>query len=441
MNKKSDRQNSNQLGLFSATASSGASCSHAPLADRMRPQSLDECVGQQDLIGPGKLLRRAIETGRLSSVIFWGPSGSGKTTLASVIAKVTNRPFMRLNAVTDGLPELRKVIEKAKEKLEIYNQQSILFIDEIHRFNKAQQDGLLPAVENGTIVLIGATTQNPWFSLNRALLSRSMVFSLKALSSGDIKLLMNRALSDKTRGLGAYKVDISPQALDHFANYSQGDARVALNALELAVLSSPSDAEGVIHVDLAVAEESIQKPAVVYDSTGDNHYEVISAFIKSMRGSDVNASLYWLARMLDAGEDPLFIARRIVILAAEDIGMADPQALVVAQSAASALQFVGMPEGRIILADAVVYMSQAPKSNAAYKALEKALGDVRSGKIGPVPIHLRNATFQGAKDRGWGKDYKYPHDYPGHWVEQQYLPDALVGTIYYQEDERVKRDK
>ena len=407
----------------------------------MRPKSLDECVGQQDLIGPGKLLRRAIETGRLSSVIFWGPSGSGKTTLASVIAQVTNRPFMRLNAVTDGLPDLRKVLDKAKEKLEIYNQQSILFIDEIHRFNKAQQDGLLPAVENGTIVLIGATTQNPWFSLNRALLSRSLVFSLKALSKDDIKFLMRRALNDRIRGLGAYKVDISQEALDHFADYSQGDARIALNALELAVLSSPADADGVIHVDLAVAEESIQKPAVIYDGTGDDHYEVISAFIKSMRGSDADAAIYWLARMIDAGEDPLFIARRIVILAAEDVGIADPQALVVAQSAAQALQFVGMPEGRIILAEAVVYMCRAPKSNASYMAINKALADVRSGKIGAVPVHLRNATFQGAKNMGWGKDYKYPHDYPGHWVDQQYLPDALVGTVYYKEDDTVKRDK
>lgn len=415
--------------------------SHAPLADRMRPQTLDEVVGQEALIGPGRLLRRAIESNRLSSIILWGSSGCGKTTLASVIASVTKRPFQRLNAVTDGLPELRKLIKKAEEELHLYNRQTILFIDEVHRFNKAQQDGLLPAVENGTIILIGATTQNPYFSINRALLSRSLIFEMQPLAKSDIIGLCRRALTDRERGLGQYRVDITDEALDHFANYSQGDARMALNALELSVLSSPADSTGTIHVDLSVAEESIQRPAVSYDGTGDEHYDIISAFIKSMRGSDPDAALYYLARMLDAGEDPLFIARRIVILSCEDIGMADPQALVVAQSAANALQFVGMPEGRIILGQAVVYMATAPKSNASYLGIDKALADVRKGKNGAVPNHLRDAHYAGAAELGHGLGYKYPHDYPMHQVEQQYLPDSLIGTHYYIEDDTVTAQK
>ncbi|MDO4280304.1 MAG: replication-associated recombination protein A [Peptococcaceae bacterium] len=403
----------------------------------MRPQTLDEIVGQEDLLGPGKLLRRAIETNRLSSIILWGSAGCGKTTLASVIAQVTKRPFARLNAVTEGLPELRKLIKKAEDEQNLYNRQTILFIDEVHRFNKAQQDGLLPSVENGTIVLIGATTQNPYFSINRALLSRSLIFQLQPLSKADIVGLCRRALSDPVRGLGQYHVDITDDALDHFANYSQGDARMALNALELAVLSSPADENGTIHIDLAVAEESIQRPAVSYDGTGDEHYDIISAFIKSMRGSDPDAALYYLARMLDAGEDPLFIARRIVILSCEDVGMADPQALVVAQSAADALQFVGMPEGRIILAQAVVYMATAPKSNCAYMGVERALADVRHGKIGAVPKHLRDAHYKGAQELGHGIGYKYPHDFPMHQVEQQYLPDGMTDVRYYFEDDTV----
>lgn len=431
---------SDQMNLFSAAASAGGH-SHAPLADRMRPQTLDEIVGQDALIGKGKLLRRAIETNRLSSIILWGSAGCGKTTLASVIAKVTKRPFARLNAVTEGLLELRKLIKKAEEEQQLYGRQTILFIDEVHRFNKAQQDGLLPSVENGTIILIGATTQNPYFSINRALLSRSLIFQLQPLTKADITSLMQRALTDRERGLGAYHVEISEEALDHFANFSQGDARMALNALELSVLSSPADENGTIHVDLAVAEESIQRPAVSYDGTGDEHYDIISAFIKSMRGSDVDAALYYLARMLDAGEDPLFIARRIVILSCEDIGMADPQALVVAQSAADALQFVGMPEGRIILGQAVTYMASAPKSNCAYMGIERALADVRHGKNGAVPKHLRDSHYPGAKELGHGIGYKYPHDYPMHQVEQQYLPDNLVGTRYYFEDDTVTARK
>lgn len=430
-----------QINLFQAASANIGYQSHAPLADRMRPQTLDEVVGQETLIGPGRLLRRAIESNRLSSIILWGSSGCGKTTLASVIAKDTKRPFQRLNAVTDGLPELRKLIKKAEEELHLYNRQTILFIDEVHRFNKAQQDGLLPAVENGTIILIGATTQNPYFSINRALLSRSLIFEMQPLSKSDIINLCHRALVDRERGLGQYHVDITDEALEHFANYSQGDARMALNALELSVLSSPADATGTIHIDIAVAEESIQHPAVSYDGTGDEHYDIISAFIKSMRGSDPDAALYYLARMLDAGEDPLFIARRIVILSCEDIGMADPQALVIAQSAANALQFVGMPEGRIILGQAVVYMAMAPKSNASYLGIDKALADVRKGKNGAVPNHLRDAHYAGAAELGHGLGYKYPHDYPMHQVEQQYLPDNLIGTHYYIEDDTVTAQK
>lgn len=426
-----------QVNLFAAAGES-ARKNRAPLADRMRPEQLDDIVGQDAIIAPGKLLRRAIETDRLSSLIFWGQPGSGKTTLARVIANVTKRPFEQLNAVTDGLPELRKLIAKAKENLDLYGEQTILFIDEIHRFNKAQQDGLLPSVEKGLIVLIGATTQNPYFSLNPALLSRSMIFQLDPLRKEDIITLLRRALDDSTRGLGRFRTEVSDEALNHFAHNAQGDARVALNGLELAVLSSPADANGVRHVDLAVAEESIQRPAVVYDGTGDEHYDIISAFIKSVRGSDVQAALHYMARMLDAGEDPLFIARRIVILAAEDIGQADPQALVIAQSAADALQFIGMPEGRIVLSHAVVYLANAPKSNAAYLAIDRALADVRKGRIGPVPLHLKDAHYKGAKNLGHGKGYLYPHDYPQHQVTQQYLPDALVGTVYYTPDDTVK---
>lgn len=425
-----------QVNLFES-AGETARKNRAPLAERMRPKTLDDIVGQDAIIAPGKLLRRAIETDRLSSLIFWGQPGSGKTTLARTISNVTKRPFEQLNAVTDGLPELRKLIQKAKESLELYGEQTILFIDEIHRFNKAQQDGLLPSVEKGLIILIGATTQNPYFSLNPALLSRSMIFQLSPLSNENIISLLKRALHDEHSGLGRFHTEVSDDALMHFAHNAQGDARIALNGLELAVLSSPSDHNGIRHINLAVAEESIQRPAVIYDATGDEHYDIISAFIKSVRGSDVQAALHYLARMIDAGEDPLFIARRIVILAAEDIGQADPQALVIAQSAADALQFVGMPEGRIILSHAVVYLANAPKSNAAYLAIDRALADVRKGRIGPVPLHLKDAHYKGAKNLGHGKGYLYPHDYPNHHISQQYLPDNLIGTVYYRPDDTV----
>lgn len=424
--------------LFSASMNYN---DRAPLAQRMRPQSIDEIIGQEHILAPGKLLRRSIDTDRLSSIILYGPPGCGKTTIANVIAKVTHKFFQNLNAVTDGVPELRKVVKKAEDDLALYNQQTILFIDEIHRFNKSQQDALLPWVEKGVVILIGATTQNPFFSLNPALLSRSLIFKLEALEISDVVGLLTRALSDKERGLGNYHTDVSEEALEHLANCAQGDVRIALNGLELAVISSAPDENGVRHIDLAAAEESIQRPAVVYDNTGDEHYDIVSAFIKSMRGSDADAAVYYLARMLDAGEDPLFIARRMVILAAEDVGLADPNALVVAQSAANALQFVGLPEGRIILSEAVIYLACAPKSNSAYMAIDTALADLRSGKAAPVPKHLRDSHYKGAAKLGHGKGYKYPHDYEGAWVEQEYLPEKLKGTVYYRPSARDKSRK
>ena len=409
---------------------------NAPLAQRMRPQTLDEILGQEHIIGPGKLLRRAIETDKLSSLIFWGTPGCGKTTIASVIANVTNKFYASLNAVTDGVADLRKVTAKAEENLSMYGRQTILFIDEIHRFNKGQQDALLPSVEKGLIVLIGATTQNPYFSLNPALLSRSMVFELKPLKKEDIENIIRRSCSDVNRGFGAYKLEVTQEAIDHLCNSSQGDARIALNGLELAVLSSRPDENGVRVIDLSVVEESIQRPAIVYDNTGDDHYDIISAFIKSMRGSDPDAAVYYLARMLDAGEDPMFIARRIVIHACEDVGLADPHALQVAQSAASAVQFIGMPEGRLILAEAAIYVAKAPTSNSASCAIDAALSQVRSGKNGPVPDHLKDSHYAGAKQLGHGVGYQYPHDDPSGWVKQQYLPNNLADAVFYRENPR-----
>lgn len=411
----------------------------APLAQRIRPQTLDEILGQEHILGRGKLLRRAIETDKLSSVIFWGGPGCGKTTLANVIAKVTSKFYQSLNAVIDGVAELRKITAQAEENIGLYGQQTILFIDEIHRFNKGQQDALLPAVEKGLIVLIGATTQNPYFSLNPALLSRSMIFKLEPLSQDNIKDVLARSIVDVERGLGAYSLEVTQEALHHLANCAQGDARVALNGLELAVLSSKPNTVGVRVIDLAVVEESIQRPSVVYDNTGDEHYDIISAFIKSMRGSDPHATIYYLARMIDAGEDPMFIARRIVIQAAEDVGLADPQALVVAQSAASAISFIGMPEGRLLLAEAALYVANAPKSNSAYLALDDALNDLKMGKVGSVPPHLKDSHYPGAAQLGHGKEYQYPHNYPGGWVDQQYLPDLVKERKYYQVNERDKK--
>ena len=409
---------------------------NAPLAQRMRPQTLDEILGQEHIIGPGKLLRRAIETDKLSSLIFWGSPGCGKTTIASVIANVTNKFYASLNAVTDGVADLRKITAKAEENLSMYGKQTILFIDEIHRFNKGQQDALLPWVEKGLIVLIGATTQNPYVSLNPALLSRSMIFELQPLKKADIEQILQRSCADVKRGLGAYKLEITQEAVDHLCNCCQGDARIALNGLELAVLSSRPDERGVRVIDLSVVEESIQRPAVIYDNTGDEHYDIISAFIKSMRGSDPDATIYYLARMLDAGEDPLFIARRIVIQAAEDVGLADPQALQIAQSAAAALQFIGMPEGRIILAEAALYVAKAPKSNSACMSIDNALAQVRAGNIGPVPNHLKDSHYAGAKKLGHGVGYQYPHNAPSGWLPQQYLPDNLKDAVFYEENPR-----
>ena len=409
---------------------------NAPLAQRMRPQTLDEILGQEHIIGPGKLLRRAIETDKLSSLIFWGTPGCGKTTIASVIANVTNKFYASLNAVTDGVADLRKVTATAEENLAMYGRQTILFIDEIHRFNKGQQDALLPSVEKGLIVLIGATTQNPYFSLNPALLSRSMVFELKPLQKSDIETILRRSCEDVKRGLGTYQLNVTQEAIDHLCNCSQGDARIALNGLELAVLSSRPNEEGIRVIDLSVVEESVQRPAIVYDNTGDDHYDIISAFIKSMRGSDPDAAVYYLARMLDAGEDPMFIARRIVIHACEDVGLADPHALQVAQSAASAVQFIGMPEGRIILAEAAIYVAKAPKSNSVICAIDSALSQVRSGKNGPVPDHLKDSHYAGAKLLGHGVGYQYPHDDPSGWVPQQYLPNNLADAVFYRENPR-----
>lgn len=403
----------------------------SPLAVRMRPRTLEEFIGQEHIVGVGKLLRRAIQADQLSSLIFYGPPGTGKTTLAKIIANSTKAAFEQINAVTAGIANIREVINIAKDSWNLYNKRTILFVDEIHRFNKGQQDALLPYVEDGTLILIGATTENPYFEVNSALLSRSRIFALKTLTDTDIKSALELAIEDVERGLGRYKIVINEDALNHIINMANGDARSALNALELAVLTTIPNLDGIRVIDLSVAEESIQQKAVQYDKGGDSHYDIISAFIKSMRGSDPQAALHWLARMLHAGEDPRFIARRIVICAAEDVGMADPQALVIAMTAAQALDYLGMPEARIPLAEAVVYIATAPKSNSAYLAINEALEDIERKKIGSVPSHLRDANYRGAKALGHGQGYKYPHNYPSGWIEQQYLPEELHGVQYY----------
>ncbi|HHY37315.1 MAG TPA: AAA family ATPase [Clostridia bacterium] len=414
---------------------------NAPLAVRMRPRTLEEFVGQEEIVGKGRLLRRAIETDQLSSLIFYGPTGCGKTTLARVVAETTKAHFVELNAVTAGVSDIRRVIEEAKERRALYGQKTILFIDEIHRFNKAQQDALVPYVEDGTVILIGATTENPYFEVNRPIVSRSRVFRLNPLTDDQVRVIVERALSDVERGLGGFKAKVDREALDHIVRVAAGDARSALNAIEMAVLTTPPGQDGTIHVTLEVAEESIQRRAVQYDRDGDIHYDTISAFIKSVRGSDPDAALYWLARMIYAGEDPAFIARRMIILAAEDIGLADPNALVVASAAAYAVDFIGMPEGRIPLAEACIYLAMAPKSNSAYMAIEKALKDVEERRPGEVPIHLRDASYKDAKRLGHGVGYKYPHAYPGHYVLQDYLPAHLKGVKYYEpSDQGVEKD-
>jgi len=404
-----------------------------PLAARVRPRTLQEFAGQEHLVGPGKLLRRAIEADRVTSLILYGPPGTGKTALAHLVAQATRARFEPLNATASGVEELRKAIARAKERAQLEGKRTILFIDEIHRFNKAQQDVLMPDVEQGNPILIGATTFNPFFSIVSALLSRSLVCEFKPLASAEILTLLHRALADQERGLGALPIRADQDALEHLATVCDGDARRALNALEVAALTTPKGQDGVIPLTLAAVEESIQKKAVVYDRQDDAHYDTISAFIKSMRGSDPHATLYWLAKMLYAGEDPRFIARRLVICAAEDVGNADPQALVVAIAAMHASEFVGLPECRIPLAQAAVYVACAPKSNAAYLGIEKALKDVEEGRTFEVPTHLKDAHYQGAKQLGRGKDYKYAHDFPEHHVEQAYLPPAAGPTPAYYE--------
>ncbi len=396
----------------------------------MRPRTLEEYVGQQHILGKGKLLRRAIEADRISSLILFGPPGTGKTTLAQVIAGATKAKFERLSGVESNVADIRRVVAAAS--LRKPHAKTILFVDEIHRFNKAQQDVLLPEVENGIVRLIGATTQNPFFSVNSALLSRSQVFQLQPLSEEDLATLMRTALTDEQRGLGSRKIHLTPEASSHLAKLSDGDARKCLNALEIAALTTPPESDGTVHITLPAAEESIQQKAVVYDGTGDEHYDTISAFIKSMRGSDPDAALYWLAKMLHAGEDIRFIARRIVICASEDIGMADSHALVVAMAAQQAVEFVGLPEANLILAHATVYLATAPKSNSSTVAIGKATKEVREGRTLAVPLHLRDGHYKGAEQLGHGKGYKYSHDFEGSYVPQAYLPE---GRVYYQPTE------
>ena len=403
----------------------------SPLASRLRPQSLDEVVGQEHIVGKDKLLYRAIKADKLGSVIFYGPPGTGKTTLAKVIANTTSAVFTQINATSAGKKDMEEVIQKAKDNAGMYGRKTILFVDEIHRFNKGQQDYLLPFVEDGTIILIGATTENPYFEVNSALVSRSILFELKPLSDDNIKTLLLRAVNDCNKGMGTYKAEIDNDALDFLADVSGGDARLALNAVELAVLTTPRSDDGIIHITLGVASECIQKRVVRYDKNGDNHYDVVSAFIKSMRGSDPDAAIYYLARMLYAGEDVRFIARRIMICAAEDVSNADPQALVVAVSAAQAVERVGMPESQIILAQAVSYVASAPKSNSAVNAIGKAMEIVKNEKAGAVPPHLMDSHYKGAKELGHGIGYKYAHNYPKHYVKQQYLPDNIEGMRFY----------
>lgn len=404
----------------------------SPLAARLRPTTLDELVGQSHIIGKDKLLYRAIKADKISSIIFYGPPGTGKTTLARVIANTTSSEFTQINATAAGKKDMEEVISKAKDTLAMYARRTILFIDEIHRFNKGQQDYLLPFVEDGTIILIGATTENPYFEVNGALISRSIIFELKPLSRKDIKELIHRAVYDKEKGMGSFDAEIDDDAAEFLAELSGGDARHALNAVELGVMTTDRSDDGKIHITLEVAEECIQKRRILYDKTGDNHYDTISAFIKSMRGSDPDAAVYYLAKMLYAGEEPAFVARRIMICASEDVGNADPIALTVAVNASLAVERVGMPEAQIILSQAATYVACAPKSNAAVNAISSATDEVkRSGNL-PIPPHLQDAHYKGAQKLGRGTGYKYAHDYPNHYVEQQYLPYELTGKTFYE---------
>jgi len=402
-----------------------------PLADRMRPETLDQFVGQEHIVGEGRILQKMIKEDKIVSIIFWGPPGSGKTTLARIIAHLTKSHFVQFSAVASGVADVRKVVKEARARLKAYNRKTILFIDEIHRFNKAQQDAFLPHVEDGTIILIGATTENPSFEVIGPLLSRTRVFTLERLGPEEIKKILDQALKDKKKGLGQYKIKIDTKALDLIIEGSNGDARVALNAVEIGTETNKPDKEGVRHIDLSTAEEALQSKALLYDKAGEEHYNVISAFIKSMRGSDPDAALYWLARMVEAGEDPRFIARRMVIFASEDVGNADPQALSVATAAAQAVEFVGMPEAQLNLAQAATYLASAPKSNASYAGLLAAKKDVKETLNLPVPLHLRNPVTSLMKNLGYGKDYKYPHSFPEGKVEQEYLPKGLGKKKYY----------
>ena len=407
----------------------------APLASRMRPTTLDEVVGQKHIIGKDKLLYRAIKADKLGSVIFYGPPGTGKTTLAKVIANTTSARFEQINATVAGKKDMEEIVKNAKDAIGMYGQKTILFVDEIHRFNKSQQDYLLPFVEDGTITLIGATTENPYFEVNNALLSRSRIFELKPLEKQDIRELVMRAVYDTDKGMGTYGADITDEAAEFLADVANGDARAALNAVELGILTTDKSDDGKIHITIDVAAECIQKRVVRYDHDGDNHYDTISAFIKSMRGSDPDAAVYYLARMLYAGEDVKFIARRIMICASEDVGNADPNALVVAVSAAQAVERIGMPESQIILSQAAAYVATAPKSNAAYMGIAKAMKTVADTRTMPVPAHLQDRHYKGAEKLGHGLGYKYAHDYPNHYVTQQYLPDGMEGMRFYEPSE------
>ena len=408
-----------------------------PLAYRMRPNTLEEYVGQEHLLGKNKILYRTIKADRLSSIILFGPPGCGKTSLARVISRTTNYKFYQINATTAGVSDIKRVVEETQNFMMNPKGKSILFIDEIHRFNKLQQDALLPYVENGTIILIGATTENPYFEVNKALISRSMVFKLEPLNEKDILKVLKLSL-EKEEGLKNYNIKIEEETLEKIAIASNGDVRTALNGLEIAVLTTSMSSDGYIHITDEVIKNSIQNRKAIFDKNGDTHYDNISAFIKSMRGSDPDATLLYLARALNGGEDPVFLARRIVICASEDVGLADPQALVIATSAMQAVNMIGMPEARIILAEAAVYVANCKKSNATYLGINKALEDVANSDTGEIPMHIRNAPIEKMRELGYNEGYKYPHDYPGHWVEQQYLPDKMLGTKYFVKDENIK---
>ena len=409
----------------------GKSVRRTPLADRMRPETLDEFLGQKHILGKDSVLRKAIEEDKIQSVIFWGPPGTGKTTLAHIIAEVTGAHFISFSAVLSGIKEIKQVMAEAARMKELYNRKTILFVDEVHRFNKAQQDAFLPHVEKGNIVLIGATTENPSFEVISALLSRTRVYTLNPLQEEELKIILNKALNDKDRGLGNLNVELEEEALDYIAQMANGDARIALSTVEFAVMTTPADKKGIRKIDLKIAEDTMQKKALAYDKGGEEHYNIISALHKSVRGSDPDAALYWLGRMLAGGEDPLYVARRMVRMASEDIGNADPQALHVTIAAKEAYHFLGSPEGELALAQAAIYLATAPKSDAIYKAYNLVQEDIQKTQALPVPMHIRNAPTRLMKNLGYGKDYKYPHDFPDHFVDETYLPETLKNRKYY----------